>query len=383
MKALRFDIARFREPKITPQGFLRADAYATRVGVFRYLKTDGSARYELRPSEEVFKNDSLESLSYIPLTNDHPSEMLNAENAKQYTVGFTGEKVEKQDGFVKVGLTVTDANTIQAIQSKKKVELSCGYTCDLEETPGVYQGQHYDAIQRNITYNHLALVEKGRAGSEVRVRLDTEQAGMTYEQDLPEIKTQNKSEGENKISTAKLKIDGVEYELPEGVAKVISDKVTELEILKKKQDELQGRYDSLKLDSEKKDQQIEELKKSKPNQKELVQIAKARIDLESLASSLLEADAKFDELSDLDLQKAILQKQNPHLKLDDKSEDYISGCFSILQENLKDPKAESLKIGITQLKKDGEIPDSQKARLEAMTRSQNAWKKNLEERKAS
>lgn len=44
-----------------------------------------------------------------------------------------------------------------------------GYFCDYELTPGTFNGIHYDAVQRNIRGNHIALVEEGRMGSDVRV----------------------------------------------------------------------------------------------------------------------------------------------------------------------------------------------------------------------
>ena len=45
------------------------------------------------------------------------------------------------------------------VKDGRSRELSCGYYCDLDETPGEYEGQRYDARQRNIRGNHLALVE--------------------------------------------------------------------------------------------------------------------------------------------------------------------------------------------------------------------------------
>lgn len=46
-----------------------------------------------------------------------------------------------------------------------------------DETPGVWNGQPYDAIQRNIQINHLALVEKARAGEQARLNIDGEEQG--------------------------------------------------------------------------------------------------------------------------------------------------------------------------------------------------------------
>lgn len=52
-------------------------------------------------------------------------------------------------------------------------ELSLGYNLDLDETPGEWNGQHYDAIQRNIVVNHLALVQEARAGDQARLNIDS------------------------------------------------------------------------------------------------------------------------------------------------------------------------------------------------------------------
>jgi hypothetical protein len=51
-----------------------------------------------------------------------------------------------------------------------KRELSLGYTCDLEWTPGTApNGETYDAIQKNIRANHLAQVKAARGGPDLRV----------------------------------------------------------------------------------------------------------------------------------------------------------------------------------------------------------------------
>jgi hypothetical protein len=175
-KVKRFDLGQIRKAEITPQGYLKADAFATRVGVFKYTLPDGTVRRELRPPEEVFKSDSMKSLAELAVTNEHPPQMLDATNTKNYQVGFTNESVERLSNFLKVGVNVTDADAIREIKASGKTETSCGYTCEMEETPGVWNGEKYDAIQRDIMYNHLAVVKKGRAGSEVRIRLDAADA---------------------------------------------------------------------------------------------------------------------------------------------------------------------------------------------------------------
>jgi hypothetical protein len=68
-------------------------------------------------------------------------------------------------------MVVHDEPTIAAMKAGKR-QVSCGYECDLVEEPGVApDGQRFDAYQTNIVYNHVAIVDVGRAGT-ARVRMD-------------------------------------------------------------------------------------------------------------------------------------------------------------------------------------------------------------------
>jgi hypothetical protein len=110
----------------------------------------------------------------------HPEEFVDAENAKDFSTGTIDPEVEWEtthaDGFVRVRGTVQRADAVKAIEDGMQ-ELSAGYTAELDMTPGVWTdaegAEHrYDAIQRNIRYNHLAIVPRGRAGRDVKLRLD-------------------------------------------------------------------------------------------------------------------------------------------------------------------------------------------------------------------
>lgn len=167
----RIDRGSLRPPTRYPDGRLRADAHLTRVGVFEYRNRDGSIRREYRPPEEVFRDDSLRSFASVPVTDDHPTEKVTARNAKRYAVGVTGDVIRQDGDHVAGSVLVLDAETVAKIDAGK-VEISCGYECDLDKTPGVTpEGERYDAVQRNIRGNHVAIVHAGRAGS-ARMRLD-------------------------------------------------------------------------------------------------------------------------------------------------------------------------------------------------------------------
>ena len=377
MKAYRCDIGLFRRPVKTAQGYLKADGLATRVGIFRYKLPDGTIQRELRPPDEVFDENSLETLSAIPVTNDHPPVMLDSENTKQFSVGFTHERVDVDDDFVKVGMTVTDKNVIDDILERNREELSCGYHADLEITPGIYKGEPYDAVQRNIRYNHLAIVDRGRAGREARIRLDKDQ-GVMVEEIKEEIKMDNK-DNKTGVSMAKIKLDGIEYEVSESLAKVVMDKQSaleksqaDLEATQKKVSELKGRCDSL-------EQEIEKAKKDKPSRKALLKEARNRIDLEHFGKEVLGDEAKFDdETSDTDIRKQVLKKLQPKLTLDDREGAYIQAAFDVAQGSYekKDAKGEQLKknLGNGADKNDGADGGSVASRNKMIEDSLNAWK---------
>ncbi len=170
--AHRRDLGTLRPPRRTADGRLIADGYLTRTGVFEYLNhVDGKIRREYRPPEQVFAADSLATLEGAPITNDHPGEPIGAGNARYLAVGALASPARRDGTHVAAGLSIYDAETIAAMEAGKS-QLSCGYDCDLVFGPGVTpDGEHYDATQTNIRYNHVAVVERGRAGT-ARVRMD-------------------------------------------------------------------------------------------------------------------------------------------------------------------------------------------------------------------
>lgn len=164
--------------KITPVagGGIRVDGALTRTGVMVYKFSDGSIRREYRPPEEVFAADSIASLRSAPVTELHPTEPVTAGNWRALSRGHVGDDVRaEQERLVVAPVVVQDADAIAGVQSRKWAELSCGYACELEMTAGTTpEGERYDAIQREIRYNHVALLPRGeaRGGPEIRLRVD-------------------------------------------------------------------------------------------------------------------------------------------------------------------------------------------------------------------
>ena len=151
----------------------------SKVGVFPYLGMQISPEFEpdkiynvYRPAEELASDECIVSFKLLPWVDDH--EMLGSESdgltpaEKKGVAGVIGEDVYFEFPYLKGNLKVFSEEMDELIKSGKK-ELSIGYYCEYDIVQGTYDGISYDAIQRNIRGNHVALVDEGRAGPDVAV----------------------------------------------------------------------------------------------------------------------------------------------------------------------------------------------------------------------
>ena len=119
-----------------------------------------------REESEVFNPSALASFEGVSFVDEHPLDDVTVDNACYLTKGFVKD-VRRGNGDdsdkVIADIIVTDANIIAEIESGKR-EISCGYKCDYvtDENGKIYQC--------NIRGNHVALVDKGRAGKEVAIK---------------------------------------------------------------------------------------------------------------------------------------------------------------------------------------------------------------------
>jgi len=302
-------------------GMFRGRARAARTGVFEYLNVDGTTRREFVCDDELFDAGSMGSLAMRPVTLGHPREPVTADNGGYYAVGATGDSVMHAGDFLEVPMLVHDARAIQAMRDGA-VQLSCGYLCDLDVTPGVWNGQTYDAVQRGRRYNHLAIVQEGRQGSDVRVRVDGREAVMRVERPAPQQET----------TMAKLKIDGVEYEIADGVANVVQAKLGELEVTRKDAAELKTKLST--VEAERDAAKAEAAKRTDAADLAKVKAeVRARVQLEEQAGKVLGAEVKLDGQTDDQVRRAVCAKLMPDLKLDGKDEAYVRARFDIALED--------------------------------------------------
>lgn len=303
----RFDNGAIGKVERTDQGYLRCDGRLTRTGVFTYRLDNGTVRRELRLPDEVFNADSVSSFRLAPLTNDHPSEALSSANTRNFQVGTVVDP-RRSDAFIESEIQITDADAIKAVEGGKR-ELSCGYTCDLEFSPGttsgiegVPDGLKFDAIQRNIRGNHVAVVHRGRAGRDSSLRLDAD--------DAIEI-NHNQGPPPGDPAMMKIKIDGIDVEVPEQSAQIIEKRLARADEAEKALTEAKAdaSKERARADSaeEKAKEAAEKLDAAQSDDRVREQV-KQRLDLERSAAAVLGSEAKIDEMNDLDIMRAVVVK---------------------------------------------------------------------------
>lgn len=175
-----FDRLTLDAPRRTGDGYLVASVRAARTGIQVYggREVDPDNEHGMRdratvsvyrPADEVFNADSLASYAHRPVTIEHPSERVTADNWSKYAVGVVDGEVVRDGEFVRVSMMVMDSEAIDIIDKGKR-EISQGYACDVEFTAGTTpEGLSYDAVQRNIRANHTAIVGVARGGHALRI----------------------------------------------------------------------------------------------------------------------------------------------------------------------------------------------------------------------
>lgn len=341
---IRYDNFNLDEVKITrtPEGYLEGYAIATRTGVFSYMKADGSIQRELRIPAEVFQKDAINSFKMLPITDEHPDEGVNADNAKELAVGFTGEDVKrKDDSFLLTKLKITDKKAIDAINSGKR-GLSYGYNVDLVKEDGIHNGEKYDYVQTNIRGNHLAIVYQGRAGNKARLNLDKQEAVCVF----------NNLNNFNNLSMKQIRLDGKDYEVSDEVFSKIDTLETSNANLKSSEKDLQKKVDSLEGERDALKAKVDEL--SDKDYSEVIDSkVKERISLEKKACEFLKKDEDISSLSDKDIKTKVIIAFSPEFKADEKNDEYINARFDAVIDMKKDVNL-GKNMEITGSKKDSE-----------------------------
>lgn len=356
----------------TDNGFLKARGLIARTGIQEYYGKEigrpdqAYKRFKIyRPDDVVFNQSVLDSLLGVDLTNDHPKNNVDSESYKALTCGVViskGVRDANEPSFIACDLIVKDAKAIANIEAGK-VELSAGYSSDIDMTPGTTPtGEMYDGRIASIHFNHVAIVDKGRAG---RARI------------LDGVTMKDLTIGGTTIQLADDAHAAVEKAVDALNAK-LNDTATELADAQKRladMDKEKALADAKIADLEEKLKKAEE---EKMTDADVMSIINAADKLRTKAKTIAGAEFVCDSVDPETIMKAALAKAMPTADLKDKSFDYVSALFDARCSFVNDAAASHQALGAAlkatdgkQAVKDAE-PDAYTKMLDGIT---SAWKR--------
>ena len=359
--------------KQTQEGYLVATAKVARTGVQEYFAAelgDVAAQAGFKPNDivrvyrhpdQVFAQDTLNSITRVPVTIDHPQESVNADNWSKYAVGEVGDAFAKDGEWIVVNPMIKDSKGIEAAKTTHK-EISMGYNANIVKAR---DGIDADFEMTDIRMNHLALVPRGRAGSQARIGDGWGAAPVNDTQLGDKPATVNKG-GRMTDSTKAVILGDSVVQVPVSDALLIEQfKDASARALADAEAKLNSTIAA-------KDEEIGKLKAELADAKKA-----AEIDVDALVAARTELvaqvkaiDAKIEAkgMSDAELRKAAVAAKLGDEMVKDASEAEISGMFKAIAKDAKpaDPVGEVFKYGV---KDSGQsIDDAQASYVARLTR---------------
>lgn len=326
-KSIAFDMQTIYIDEMT--GYLTVDAIIARTGVQDYLGFEvGEDNDDIvgvfRSEEEVTNPKSIKTFTNIPITDEHPNELVTIENHNNYAKGSISDVFVVQlngENALKTKVTVTDKGLISSIKEGKK-ELSVGYTNILVEREGVYKDKNYKYVQTDIVANHVAVVNAGRCGSVCKLMADQKS---------------NSKEGETML----IKINGKEYDVPDEVAEEFKNLKSEVEGMKEEAETMEGDMNGMKEELETSKDTIDKLQAkvdasaSKTTDAKVNSIVSEKMELLSFAK-----DAKVEGVEPKQTPKQMKAVIVDSLggKSEGKGETYLDAFIDLKRSEMKDDK---------------------------------------------
>lgn len=308
----------------TSDGYLVAEARVARTGIQEYRgaemgRPDMETVRVYRPEDEVFSRDSLATYAHRPVTNDHPAQPVTADNWKQLSIGQTGDEVARDGDFIRVPLAIMDAQAIADIEAGKR-ELSMGYTAAVDWTDGeTPSGERYDAVQRSLKMNHLAIVSAARGGPSLKIGDSLIVGGPPMAE--PKLR--------------QVVVDGLTAEVTERDAQIIDKAIQGRDA---KIADLEKQIADQKADADKaagvKDAKIEELEKKVVDGAALDQLVTDRADIVGKAKALV-SDYKPDGKANADIRREIVAAKLGEKYSKDWSDEYVGARFDAMSDGVK------------------------------------------------
>jgi len=330
--------------EFTDEGFLRVPGKVARTGIQQYLACelglDGDPNRIVnvyRPEEEVFNADSLASFDGVDITLQHPDTLVDSNNYSRVSKGVVrGSGTRTDDNFVQCNLLIKAKDTVDAVLNGT-CELSAGYTATYDDTPGnAPDGTPYQFRQTNIRINHVAVVDRARAGSTARIFDATKPSGGI----MPVNITLDSGRAIDVADAANAQLVADAYDR---LLKRVNDAET---TAKASLDASQAKIDDLTSKLEKATVAAsDEAIKARVEEIAQVQTKARKIAGDSFAC---------DSVNSVEIMRAALSARHPARSFADKSSDYIHAAFDMAaEEDEEDKKDKSSKDAqYTQLAQD-------------------------------
>jgi hypothetical protein len=339
------DAAEISSVRKTDDGYLVADVLCARTGCQSYLASEiGLFGDEVvnvyRPEGAVFAKDSLSTYAHKPVTVGHPPEQVTSDNWKKYAVGDVGGEIARDGEFVRVSIKVMDSEAIKAIEGGVR-EISMGYTTPISYVDGVApDGTSYRAVQSGpIRVNHLALVERARGGSKLRVGDDANEWGAA-----PITPTADEGERQMPDNLRKVVVDGLSVTTTDEGAQAIAKLTKQLDeaassheaSIKAKDAEIAD----LKKQVETKDGELAAVKKTlsdATSPKALNDAARKRAAVIDAGKKAGYKEEEMEEMDDAAIRRAVVSKRLGDTAKD-MSDAAVEGAFAALSQSNPDPR---------------------------------------------
>lgn len=335
----RYDTATINKFSVDSQtGYIHVkDVPIARVGVFPYLKSNGDQVMEAKLPADLLTDSAVESANYKPITDDHPSELVNISNSDRYMKGMTAGNAHVDGDKIKVDMTLTDSALINEIQ-KGKQELSIGFQTDVVPIKGTYKGMKYDSAQKNIQINHVAVVKRGRAGHSVRLTGDSAEMVIDSEEKGDSMETTTIRLDGADVTVAKSDADRILKLDADNSAnsKKIADLNAQIKALTAERDKLKGGADASKKSADEAQAKADSLEKELAETKKkfagdaLDKAIADRMDLIDEVKPFVGDSFDFKGKSAKDMKLEAIQKADS-VDLSDKSDDYIDAYFDSIK----------------------------------------------------
>lgn len=162
--------------ELTPEGYLKATATITKVGVQMYSARDFGVDSDelvgvLRPAETVFHPETIASIKLKPITLHHPEDDVDSKNFNRLAIGTVGETVEPIDSeHLGASIQLMEDDVVKKVLAREIDELSLGYDVMVVSEQGTFNGTSYFyRMDGPMLNNHLAVVPEGRCGDSVKI----------------------------------------------------------------------------------------------------------------------------------------------------------------------------------------------------------------------